>query len=47
METYFFGTVATLAVRPTQVASSSQLSACDNSGGTSEDDETSDQEDEE
>ena len=47
METYFFGTVATLAVRPTQVASSSQPSAVDNSGGTSEDDETSDQEDEE
>ena len=47
MDTYFFGTVTTLAVRPTQVASSSQPSAVDNSGGTSEDDETSDQEDEE
>ena len=47
MEMYFIGTVATLAVRPTQVASSSPLSAGDNSGGTSEDEETSDQEDEE
>ena len=47
MEMYFFGTVATLAVRPTLVASSSPLSAGDNSGGTSEDEETSDQEDEE